>query len=457
MAFARTAGVMLVLVLGTLAACGQVRPPAEPTGGQWQTMLVTWSDALTLPPPPVPGSAQEREDHEFLERARRERLVEAKQIEYWNIGASVRWNEIARDLVAQHRIEHTPASRVYALLSVAQYDALVTAWRNKYRYRRPGPGPEFQLWPASGDPSYPCTHATVSAASAAVLAYLFPDDAGKLQALAEEHQRTRQMGGAVYRSDAVAGDLLGRRVAEQVIQRARSDRSDAAWDGESPAGAGRWRPAETELPVTPHWSQVKTWMFTSPERFRAPPPPAVGSEEFRRALAAVRAYSDRPTQQQRREAALWADGPGSYAPAGRWNQMAAGLIQEARLSELRAARVLALLNVALMDAGVAVWESKYHYSFIRPWQADEAIKTPVGQPNHPSYPSAHAAFSGAGSEVLAHLFPERADWLRARAEQAAISREYGGMHYRFDSLAGLAQGRAVARLAIARARGDGAP
>jgi membrane-associated phospholipid phosphatase len=63
-------------------------------------------------------------------------------------------------------------------------------------------------------------------------------------------------------------------------------------------------------------------------------------------------------------------------------------------------------------------------------------------------------FSGAAAEVLGFFFPAHRDTLRARAEEAAMSRVYGGIHYRFDSEAGLAAGRAIARLAVQRAQGD---
>jgi len=80
----------------------------------------------------------------------------------------------------------------------------------------------------------------------------------------------------------------------------------------------------------------------------------------------------------------------------------------------------------------------------------------VGLPNFPSYTSAHAAFSGAAAAVLGGLFPGEAASLSASAEEAAFARVLGGIHYRFDGDAGLAQGRGVAQLALARARQDGA-
>src|SRR4029453_17170975 len=118
----------------------------------------------------------------------------------------------------------------------------------------------------------------------------------------------------------------------------------------------------------PHWGAVRCWLIPSGKALLAEPPPAEGSEAFHNALDEVKRYSERRTPEQGRIAAFWADGDGSYAPAGRWNKIACDLLALQRWSELRAARALALLNMAVMDAGIACWASKYHYFVRRPWQ-----------------------------------------------------------------------------------------
>ena len=110
-----------------------------------------------------------------------------------------------------------------------------------------------------------------------------------------------------------------------------------------------------------------------------------------------------------------------------------------------------------MDAGIACWDTKFHYFMIRPSQADPSITTPVGLPNFPAYTSGHSDFSGAGAEVLGYLFPDDKASLWGFAEEASLSRLYGGIHYRFDGVAGLAQGQASAQLAIELGRSDGSP
>jgi membrane-associated phospholipid phosphatase len=113
--------------------------------------------------------------------------------------------------------------------------------------------------------------------------------------------------------------------------------------------------------------------------------------------------------------------------------------------------VLAVLNAAASDAVIACFEAKYHYWTIRPSQADTTLvlADSVGLPNFPAYPSGHACSAGAFDAVLGHYLPqERAEFTRI-AEEQAMSRLYGGIHYRFDNDVGLALGRVVGRHAVA--------
>lgn len=137
-----------------------------------------------------------------------------------------------------------------------------------------------------------------------------------------------------------------------------------------------------------------------------------------------------------------------------WNDTASATIRRHRMSESEAARVLAVLNVAAMDAIISCFEAKYHYWTIRPSQTDTTLvlADSVSLPNFPSYPSGHACSAGAFDTVLGHFFPQdRAQFTRI-AEEQAMSRLYGGVHYRFDNDKGLELGRVVARYAIDRER-----
>ena len=165
----------------------------------------------------------------------------------------------------------------------------------------------------------------------------------------------------------------------------------------------------------------------------------------------MRRISDTRTPAQDSIARFWGFGAGTFTPPGYWNREASTLAVRYRLNERRATRLLALLNMVAMDAIIASHEAKYTYWLLRPSQADPAITTSFALPNFPAYASNHAAISTAMAEVLAVAFPGEARRLRAAAEQAALSRVYGGIHYRFDGEAGMTLGRQVARFGLQKA------
>jgi membrane-associated phospholipid phosphatase len=455
--------ILAASLIALLTACsGNNTLKSEPGAGNWSPILLASGAAMKLPAPPQANSdAQKSEITELLSFQKQRTEETQTTVKFWDSAGTLRWNEIARNLVAKHRTDPQTASRIYALLSVAQYDALVAAWNNKYSYNRVAPEKVSAdikpLVSTAGDPVYPSEQAVLAAASATMLAYLYPDEAAFLDGKRKEHEESRLWAGVNFRSDITAGDSLGVQVAQTVVAYAKKDGSDAVWTGSIPTGPGLWFSDPTEAPLLPLWGTIKPWLMKTGDAFRPGPPPAYDSPEFKAALAEVRKISDTRTSDQGRIAAIWADNLGTYTPPGHWNAIAAKLIQEHNFSEIRAARALALLNIGLMDAGIACFDAKYYYWLIRPSQADPAITTPVGLPNFPSYISGHATFSGAAEVVLSYLFPDAKDKLHTMAEEAAMSRLYGGIHYRFDNEVGLETGRAVGELAVKRGQADGSP
>ncbi len=201
-------------------------------------------------------------------------------------------------------------------------------------------------------------------------------------------------------------------------------------------------------PLRPRWGEVRTWFLSSGAELRPGPPPPYGSAAFIAALQEVRYFSDHRTAEQTASAIAWADGAGTPTPAGHWNAIADQLIVARRLDERDTARLLSLLNRAMEDAGIATWDCKYIYWLIRPSQAVPLITTAVPLPNFPAYTSGHSGFSGAAEVVLSARFPDQATTLRAMAEEAAMSRLYGGIHYRFDCDVGMDLGRAIGERAV---------
>ncbi len=108
----------------------------------------------------------------------------------------------------------------------------------------------------------------------------------------------------------------------------------------------------------------------------------------------------------------------------------------------------------MYDAFIACWDAKFTYWIARPITMDTTLRTVFATPPFPSYPSGHSTQSTAAAEVMAELFPRRAQHYRERGEEASLSRIWAGVHYRFDVLAGEAMGKAVGEAVVARMRGD---
>ena len=183
--------------------------------------------------------------------------------------------------------------------------------------------------------------------------------------------------------------------------------------------------------------------------------PEAGARDLTEPPAASRWVARALSDEQRRIADFWADGPGTATPPGHWNHIALDLIRGHRLSEKAAARVLAGLNTAQADAFIACWDAKYTYWSERPVTAirreiDPSWLSYITTPPFPSYVSGHSTTSAAAAELLSAFFPRARSQLRAWAEEAAVSRLYAGIHFRNDNEKGLALGKKVGRTAVNR-------
>ena len=441
---------VLVLALALTTACGAApRATDEPAAGgpgTWRTWVIASGDQMPLAPPPD-ADATRRELDELVRLAAGRDEAALARVAYWATGdPAYRWNEIALESAMDHE-KWDDGSRVTSLLNVAIYDAMVAAWHWKQAYARPRPA-RFDASFASAlevppTPSYPSEHAVAAGAASTVLAYLFPDV--DFQTRADEACRSRLVAGAEFPSDVAAGLDLGRRVGAAVVERARTDNSDAVWQGEVPTAPGMWTGTDPSMPAMGTW---KTWVIESGSALRPPPPPAFTEAD----AAEVRDF--KRTTATTSAALRWASVPAMEI----WHDVASRLVLEHDLDRdpPRAARVYALLHTAFLDATIAAWDAKYAYWGRRPDQLDPSIDPLVKMPNFPGYPSAHAVQSAAAAGVLGYLFPREAAELNAMAEEAAASRLWAGIHVRADNEAGLELGRAIARLAVERAKGDGA-
>jgi hypothetical protein len=215
--------------------------------------------------------------------------------------------------------------------------------------------------------------------------------------------------------------------------------------------------------------------MTSDAQFRPDAPPAMDSaqyaSEYNQTKQIGSLNSTTRTADQTETALFWADGGGTYTPPGHWNQIAEQVTVKQRTSLVDNARLFAALNISLADAGISCWEAKYTYKSCRPITAirngdndtnpltvgDTTWQPLIVTPPFPEYTSGHSTFSGAASTVLASFFGANYSFstnslglpgttrqfasFSQAADEAGMSRIYGGIHYMSANLAGLDAGR----------------
>ena len=471
-------------------------------GGNWKTVyLASSADISVAAPESVSSASYKAELDQIASLQSSLSSDDSRKISEWQSSGVIKWNEVARELVATYNLPpkanadgtypapsaanpgaipkfpfaNPPyASRAYAYLHTAIYDALVTVWANKFKYKRMSPAKNDSRIKALENiqdnlPSYPSEDAAVAQVSYRLLKVLFPNDTVMLQQLADDQKRAKLVSGAASASDIAAGELIANAVAEKALARLRTDGMGQAagnptiWaqmeaDAVTRGNTSTWKSMES--PARPmmlaKFGNVKLWQISAFQRdsLRPAAPPYPGSEKFKQELEEVKSINREGSSREWQIALYWADGVGTYTPPGHWNEIASVKFAEEKLNELRTARAFSLLNMAMADAAICCWDTKAYYFTSRPTQNDPAIKT-IGLPNFPSYTSGHSTFSGAAASVLAYLFPGQSAQYESMALEASVSRMYGGIHYRSDCEAGLVCGKAIGNFSVKFGRNDG--
>ncbi|MCB0354420.1 MAG: phosphatase PAP2 family protein [Bdellovibrionales bacterium] len=428
----------------------------------------------------------------------------------------LRWNAIAIDASGRdhtvgggaHQFGPTKSSRAMAIVHIAMFEALN------------GTDPAYESF-LGIEPADPSANAKVAIAQAAhdTLSALYPTQRTIFdEALAEDDIFLSQETGYDR------GKAYGAQVAELALLSREGDGSElstTAAEERYPFSTlpGRWRKDPLNPDQTPLgslWKNVAPFVLTSASQFRSPPPPSLSSVEYAEAFAeAYRIGGDgviTPTErtpEQTETGIFWAyDGtPSLCAPPRLYNQLAVRIAEQRGVTDIKVlARMLALVNVAMADAAISIWEAKYYYDFWRPITAIREAEvgtgptgrgdgnpltvgdtefTPLGAPASnlakrdftppfPTYPSGHAGFGGAVFEVLRQFYgtddvpfsfvsdefngitagsdgivrPVRERFYNSFSEaeeENGQSRIYLGIHFAFDKTSAISQGRNVGR------------
>ena len=428
-----------------------------------------------------------------------------------------RWNMIAINATG---LDHTPvasgenrvfgqqfgpgrSSRAMAIIHTAMFDALdaVVGGYTSYTGTPAAPGP------ISVD-------AAISQAARDTLMAVFPSQTAIFDAyLAED------LAGVRNAQQKANGIDLGHRTAAAILAIRLNDGSQIPdptlgvdyFPSDQP---GHWRQDPISLfplAIGVHWGECTPFVINSTTQFRAPPPPDTTSASYTAAYNEVKSLGGAGINTQRTEeqtfiGTFWAYDamPSLCAPPRLYNQLAVQLADQKRLSGIQFARLLALVNVAMADTAMTVWESKYHYDLWRPIAGiresdpgtgptglgDDNPDTigdvnfmPLGAPASnlsgpnftppfPAYPSGHAGFGGTVFEVMRRFYgtdniaftfvsdefngqtrdnngnirpyrPRSFSNLSQAEEENGQSRIYLGIHWTFDKTEGIGLGRRV--------------
>jgi hypothetical protein len=270
---------------------------------------------------------------------------------------------------------------------------------------------------------------------------------------------------------------------------------------------GKWQPlihhingvAVTQQWVNPNWQHVTPFALQSPDEFLPPPPAPVKSGEFHRQAQELINIQRKLTDRTKVIAEYWADGPTTSFPPGHWHEIAQWVSRRDGNTLDEDIKMFFLVANATMDASIAVWNAKSHYDYARPITAIRWLKagkkinawrgpglgsgvidgdlwvpyqpTNFYTPPFAEYTSGHSAFSMSSATVLRlftgsdaygecatvpagwskvepGLVPARPvtlcwDTFTAAAEEAGMSRLYGGIHFRMGNTVSLVLGEKV--------------
>lgn len=236
-----------------------------------------------------------------------------------------------------------------------------------------------------------------------------------------------------------------------------------------------WEPTDAAhlKPAEPYWGQLRSFTMSSSSQFEIPQSVLFSADTaspFGRQAVEVQNTVNNRTPAQNDIVVWWRDPTGTQTPAGHWMGILQYVIHQKGFKLDKAAELYAMVGITTADAFISCWDAKYKYNLLRPETYIKAYINPgwtTGQgsditPPFPEYPSGHSVCSGAAAEILTSLLgtvaftdsinveyfnytPRSFSSFDAAAQEAGISRLYGGIHYREAIEKGLLQGKHIAQ------------
>ncbi|XWK86068.1 MAG: chemotaxis protein CheB [Phormidium sp.] len=387
------------------------------------------------------------------------------------------WNRIVLDAI---RADGTPppiAARNLAMVHTAVYDAVNAIGETHSIYRVDADAPEG----ASAE-------AAAATAAYRVLLNLYPE-----QATTFKTQLQTSLAEILDGKSETDGIALGESVAFQILAWRSTDGVNTQVDYTPGTNPGQWQPTAPNFApaLLPQFPNVTPFAMTSGDQFRPQGPPALNSAEYALEFDLVKHMGRHDslirTPEQTEIAHFWADGAGTFTPPGHWNQIAGQVALNEGNTLAENARLFASLNIALADAAIVAWDAKYFYDFWRPITAIEQAHNDgnplttadpnwdplLNTPPFSEYVSGHSTFSGAADTILSSFFGNNVsftdtgdpsvgiirnfDNFTDAANEAGISRIYGGIHFQSGNEDGLAAGRALGEYVLQNFLGSESP
>ena len=392
------------------------------------------------------------------------------------------WFDLLYDVVKTEQSSPPVASRIYGIAAVTLYEAVVpgSLANRSLVDQLNGPLSVPQLEPHK---KYHWPTVANSALARAVRG-LFPKASqGSLDAIdALEQELTAEFQASVpppvFDRSAAQGEV----VADAVLAWASTDGFTTLNNCPytPPVEPGLWEPTPPGFvpPLQPCWGQLQPLVLTPGDECAPPPPPysTDPASEFYALAWEVYQTNVNLTEEQRTIAQYWADGAGATGtPPGHWIAIMGQLARNDSLSLMAAAEGYVRIGLAVADTFIDCWRTKYLYNLLRPVTYIQDIIDPdwlplLVTPPFPEHTSGHSTQSGAVATVLTDLFGDKAftdtthtdhsltppqaprtfTSFDEAAEEAAVSRLYGGIHYRSSNDNGLAQGRCIGQAILER-------